>query len=224
VHAEVGLPGGAGLGCSAALGVAVIAAIDEELGVARSPQALADASMSWERVFHGNPSGVDNTMAATGGVALFTRGEALIPLRLRAPLTLVVGHSGEASETKDMVNLVAQQLAREPARVNELFDAIAALVRNARLALEAGDGRALGQLVDMNHSLLSALMLSTPRLEALCQAARAAGALGAKVTGAGGGGCMFALAPGPASGDPAQGILSALRTAGSESFITEVYA
>lgn len=215
------LPAGAGLGASAAMGVAVSAALDQFLGVARTPVERATQTLAWERVFHGNPSGVDNTMAAVGGVAFFTRGQPLEPVRVRRPLVLVIGHSGEASETKQMVGLVAQQLEREPERIAQVFDAIAALVRNARLALEAGDLRALGQLVDMNHSLLSALMLSTPRLEDLCHAAREAGALGAKVTGAGGGGCMFALA---ADTSAAHTILAALQSLGAESFITEVGA
>jgi len=215
------LPAGAGLGASAAMGVAVSAALDQHLGVTRTPEERATQTLAWERVFHGNPSGVDNTMAAVGGVAFFTRGQPLEPVRVRRPLVLVIGHSGEASETKLMVGLVAQQLEREPKRIGELFDAIAALVRNGRLAVEAGDLRALGQLMDMNHGLLSALMLSTPRLEDLCHAAREAGALGAKVTGAGGGGCMFALA---ADTSAAHTILAALQSLGAESFITEVGA
>jgi len=215
------LPAGAGLGASAAMGVSVSSALDHFLSVERTPAERATQTLVWERVFHGNPSGVDNTMAAVGGVALFTRGEPLVPVRVRRPLLLVIGHSGEASETKQMVGLVAQQLEREPERITQVFDAIAVLVRNARLALEAGDLRALGQLMDMNHSLLSALMLSTPRLEDLCHAAREAGALGAKVTGAGGGGCMIALA---ADTDAAHIILAALQSLGAESFVTEVGA
>ena len=203
------------------MGVSASSALDAYLGIPRTPLERATQTLAWERVFHGNPSGVDNTMAAVGGVALFTRGEPLEPVRVRKPLVLVIGHSGESSETKQMVGLVAQQLEREPERIGQLFDAIAALVRNARLALEAGDLRALGQLMDMNHGLLSALMLSTARLEDLCHAARDAGALGAKVTGAGGGGCMVALA---ADHGAAHTILAALQSLGAESFVTEVGA
>lgn len=221
VTVRLELPAGAGLGASAAMGVSASSALDQYFGVPRTPLERATQTLAWERVFHGNPSGVDNTMAAVGGVALFTRGQPLEPVRVRQPLQLVVGHSGESSETKQMVDLVAQQLEREPERIGQLFDAIAALVRNARLALEAGDLRALGQLMDMNQGLLSALMLSTARLEDLCHAARDAGALGAKVTGAGGGGCMIALA---ADTSAAQPILAALESLGAASFITEVGA
>ncbi|HJL05033.1 MAG TPA: mevalonate kinase [Polyangiaceae bacterium LLY-WYZ-15_(1-7)] len=195
VHADVGLPGGAGLGCSAALGVAVADALDQALAIERTPEARGELSLRWERVFHGNPSGVDNMMAAVGGVAVYRRGEPLERVRPRRPLPLVIAHSGESSSTKEVVAGVARQLEKEPARVGELFDGIAALVNNAKLAVEEGDAKALGQLMDMNQGLLSALFLSTEKLELLCRTAREAGALGAKLTGAGGGGCMIALAP-----------------------------
>ena len=89
--------------------------------------------------------------------------------------------------------MVTRQYEREPERVGELFDGIASLVRNAKLAIQDGDRRAVGQLMDMNQALLSGIMLSTEKLEHLCKVAREAGALGAKLTGAGGGGCMIAL-------------------------------
>jgi len=195
VAAQVDLPAGAGLGCSAAIGVAVLDAIDEALGIERSRTELASAALDWEKVFHGDPSGIDNTMSAIGGVALYRKGDALQPLHSNKPLHLVVGYSGESSSTKEMVASVRRQLVRDPGRVNKAFEGIEVLVRNAKLAIEAGDHIALGQLLDLNHTILSSLMLCTTKLDEMCQAARRAGALGAKMTGAGGGGCMFALAP-----------------------------
>lgn len=219
VSLEVPLPAGAGLGCSAAIGVAVAHALDEAYGREVTPQERAEHTLAWERVFHGNPSGVDNTMAAVGGVAVYRRGEPLEPVRFRTPLQLVVGYSGEAPSTKDMVALVGRQLDREPERIGELFDAIASLVRNGRLAVMAGDHTALGQLMDLNHGLLSGLMLSTPRLEEMCAAARAAGAYGAKLTGGGGGGCMIALV----DDDSREAVLESLRgLADGPLFHTEV--
>jgi len=194
VRAEVDLPGGAGLGCSAALGVAIVAALDEHFGVARTPEERGEVSLAWERVFHGNPSGVDNMMASCGGVAVFRRGAPLERVRPRRPLPIVIAHSGESSSTKEIVAGVARQRDADPARVDGVFDGIASLVRNAGLAVAAGDLRALGQLMDLNQGLLASLLLSTEKLETLCRAARDAGALGAKLTGAGAGGCMIALA------------------------------
>jgi len=195
VNAKVDLPAGAGLGCSAAIGVAVLDAIDETLGVERPRTDLATAALAWEKVFHGNPSGIDNTMSAVGGVALYRKGDVLRPLHSNKPLHLVIGYSGESSSTKEMVASVGRQLDSDPKRVNKAFEGIEVLVRNAKLAIEAGDHVALGQLLDLNHTILSSLMLCTTKLDEMCQTARRAGALGAKMTGAGGGGCMFALAP-----------------------------
>jgi len=218
VSAQVDLPAGAGLGCSAAIGVAVLDAIDETLGIKRSRTDLATAALAWEKVFHGNPSGIDNTMSAVGGVALYRRGDALQPLRSNKPLHLVIGHSGESSSTKEMVASVGRQLESDRERVTKAFEGIEVLVRNAKLAIEAGDHVALGQLLDLNHTILSSLMLCTTKLDDMCQTARQAGALGAKMTGAGGGGCMFALA---AKHDEAVRLREVL---GEGSFVAEVSA
>jgi mevalonate kinase len=218
VAARADLPAGAGLGCSAAIGVAVLDAIDGALGCTRSREALGDAALVWEKVFHGNPSGIDNTMSAVGGVAWFRRGEPLQALRANKPLHLVVGYSGVSASTKEMVSSVRRQLEQDEARVRKAFDAIETLVRNAKLAIEAGDLVALGQLLDLNHTLLSSLMLCTTKLDSMCQAAREAGALGAKMTGGGGGGCMFALAP---KRDEAERLREVL---GDDAFVAEVSA
>jgi mevalonate kinase len=210
------LPAGAGLGCSAAIGVAVLDAIDAALGRERSRAELGEAALVWEKVFHGNPSGIDNTMSAVGGVALFRRGEPLQPLRSNKPLHLVVAYSGESSSTKKMVASVRRQLEQDRDRVTKTFQGIETLVRNAKLAIEAGDHVALGQLLDLNHTLLSSLMLCTTKLDSMCQAAREAGALGAKMTGAGGGGCMFALAPKPEQAERLRDVL------GGDAFVAEV--
>lgn len=194
VEVDVELPGGAGLGCSAAIGVAVTGALDALFSIERSAEERGDFSLRWERVFHGNPSGVDNAMAAVGGVALFRRGQPLQSVRVKKPLPLVIAHSGESSSTKEIVAMVARQREAETQRVDEAFAAIAALVNNAKLAVEAGDLKGLGQLLDLNQMLLAGLMLSTEKIEELCRVAREEGALGAKLTGAGAGGCMIALA------------------------------
>jgi mevalonate kinase len=197
VDAEVGLPGGAGLGCSAALGVAVVRALDAATGTPRDEAGVVARSLDWERVFHGTPSGIDNTVAARGGLVWFSRGEGGLrvePLVPRTPLRLVVADTGLPGATRETVASVRRQLERAPERTQKTLDAIETVVRNGRVAIEGGDLRGLGQLLDMNQWLLASLLVSTPELEALCASARAAGALGAKLTGGGGGGCMIALA------------------------------
>lgn len=212
VEAHVALPGGAGLGSSAALGVAVLRAIDALEDVRRDHEDTQRLALAWERVFHGNPSGIDTAMAIAGGIALYRRapkeGErTLEPILPRDPITLVVAHSGEGASTRAMVESVARQKERDAARFAKSLAAIEALVVNARSAIEAGDLRALGQLFDMNQQLLAAWMVSTGTLEEMCAAARAAGALGAKLTGGGGGGCMIALAPSREAAEPIRAAL-----------------
>jgi len=202
VEVTTELPAGAGLGCSAALGVAIVRALDAWEG--RSPATPADAAeraMAWEQVFHGNPSGVDAAAAARGGCLVYQRmngGLHLNEIALARPLTLAIGHSGVSSSTRDMVDLVAKLKARNDEMVTRSFDAISSLVQNARLALEAGDHVGLGKLMDLNQVLLSGLMVSTEEIETMCRLAREVGALGVKLTGSGGGGCVVALVKGDA--------------------------
>ena len=214
-EAEVGLPPGGGLGCSAALGVAVARAIDPEA----DQGTIADRVMAWEQVFHGNPSGIDAACAAGGGCIAFTKGEGIESVQSGAPITVCIGSSGVASGTKAMVEAVAHLRERRPEIVHKAFEGIRSLVRNARLAIEAGDTFAVGRLMDLNQMLLSGLFVSTPEIEHLCSLARGNGALGAKLTGAGGGGCVVALVNG-ASG--AEAVLQAWRGEGSHGFATRV--
>jgi mevalonate kinase len=107
---------------------------------------------------------------------------------------LLAGYSGPSPSTEQMVKGVADLLARKPEETNKQFDAIAAIVNNGKVMLEQGNMKGLGQLMTMNHMILASyFLLSTPELEAMIRAANQAGALGAKVTGGGGGGCMIAL-------------------------------
>lgn len=211
VRVRVDLPAGGGLGCSAAIGVSIVRAIDDARGVEREPAAIAEDSLAWERVFHGNPSGIDSAMAASGGVAVYRKGEGLEPVKVPRPFALVIGDSGEPSSTKRMVEGVARQHGRAADRIDQVFDGMAALVHNGRIAIEAGDLPALGQLLDLNQALLNTLMVSTNTLEEMCAAARGAGALGAKLTGGGGGGCMIALVDSPEVAERVSGAICALK-------------
>jgi mevalonate kinase len=208
-HAE--LPPGGGLGCSAALGVAVARAL---VPGAEASQA-AGLAMAWERIFHGNPSGIDAAVAAHGGSILFERGREMENVPLPKELTVCLGSTGVASSTKAMVDGVARLRERRPEVVEKAFAGIGSLVRNARLALEAGDVAALGKLMDLNQMILSGLYLSTEQIERVCGLARDAGALGAKLTGAGGGGTVVALT---ADAESAAKVLEAWSGAGFEGF------
>jgi len=221
VEAGADLPPGGGLGCSAALGVAIARALDPSA----DDGVISDRANEWERVFHGNPSGIDVAVAARGGCIAYRRDESgyrkIEPILLPRPLHFCIGHTGQASSTKAMVEAVARWRERRPEMAQQTFDAIHTLVKNARLALEAGDVKAVGQLFDLNQMLLSGLFVSTPEIEHLCGTARAAGALGAKLTGAGGGGCVVALVESRAAG---ASVLDAWKREGFDGFATTVGA
>ncbi len=214
LEVESDLPPGGGLGCSAAIGVAIARAV----APGASEEAVQARAMAWESVFHGTPSGIDAAVAARGGCLLFRKGQAPGAVHVRGgPLYLCVGNTGIPSSTKDMVEGVARLRARRPEVTEKSFEAVRSLVNNARYAIEAGDQVALGRLMDLNQMVLGGLLVSTPEIEGMCALAREAGALGAKLTGAGGGGSVVALVPSPAASDA---VLAAWRGDGLDGFAT----
>lgn len=224
VQASSKLPMGGGLGSSAALGVAIARAVSGLMGKV-DPEKVLAAADAWERVFHGNPSGIDTTAAALGGCFRYTRAEGAAPLAMRRELWLCVGMTGIAASTRTMVEGVARLFERRPEIQQLSIPAISALVENARLAIEAGDLVGLGKLMELNQMLLGGLMVSTVEIQELCALARDAGALGSKLTGAGGGGSMIALLDArtaAAAEDAGARVLEAWKAAGYQGFIARV--
>lgn len=199
VHCRVDLPLGAGLGSSAAMGVASARAINELFNVNDSDAELIERTLAWERIFHEYPSGLDCTVTTLGKTMTFQKSTApphiyYNVLSVKTPLHLVFAHVGYTVPTSRMVTQVRMQRDADPTSVDACFDAIGALVDEATKALIAADTKNLGALMTRNHELLRALNVSTSELDTLCDLALKHGALGAKLTGAGGGGCMVALA------------------------------
>lgn len=204
------LPTGAGLGSSAAMAVAV----GRALGL--DGAALADAAMASETVIHGKPSGLDHTVSIAGGFGVFTRASGLRPLAA-APLTLVIGHTGRARDTKGRVARVAQLVDERGDEVRARFAAIEKLVARGADAVARGSYGELGAAMSENQRHLEALEVSCPEIERMCAIARDAGAFGAKLTGGGGGGCVIAV------GNDAA-VAAAWRRAGFETFHATVSA
>lgn len=219
VRAALHLPGTGGLGSSAALGVAVARTLGAAaLGRALDEPETLTAALAWETVFHGTPSGVDHTVAARGGVGVFCKSAGFDPVPLRGSLRLLVADTGERTPTRETVASVRRIWEHRREETDKTFDAIEALVRNAALALRAGDIEGLGKLMDLNQVLLSSLLLSTERTEALLRAAREAGAFGAKLTGGGGGGCVIAVA----EPDKESAVLAAWQALGAPAFVATI--
>lgn len=211
---ETALPAGAGLGSSAALCVALARLA---LGPDRPVEEIVEASMAGERIFHGAPSGIDSEVAARGGVVRFVRGSSPTPVRLGRPLALAVLPTGVPRKTADLVARFGTLVREEPGVATPLLQAIRACVDRGEAALRDGDLASLGRTFDACHGILAAFGVSHPRLDALCAAARSAGALGAKLTGAGGGGCAIAVV-----GGSAEHLREALAQEGCPAFLTEI--
>ena len=219
VQARLELPPGSGLGASAALGVAIARAVLSALGQAPDAARVLRATSAWEGVHHGNPSGVDAAAAANDGCIWFEKAHGPSPLPLARDLVLAIALADPPASTKLMVEGVARLRERRPAVVDKAMEGVRALVQNAKLCLEAGDLPGLGSLMNYNQMLLSGLFVSTEGIERCCALAREAGALGAKLTGAGGGGAVVALCDADFGG-----VLSAWRQAGIECFGSYVRA
>jgi mevalonate kinase len=211
VRLDSTLPVAAGLGSSAAVSVALLRGLSAHLNISLSAERLAELSLEMEKFFHGTPSGIDTSVIAFGKPVYFVRGRPPEPLHPAERLQLVIGDSGEPSDTAEVVGAVRTARDREPDRYERQFDAIGDLAERARQRIETGQGAALGKLMDDNQALLAEIGLSSPRLDELVSAARRAGAQGAKLSGAGRGGNVIALV----AEDSAGPVEAALRQAGA---------
>jgi mevalonate kinase len=216
-HLRFAIPTGAGLGSSAAMAVALSKAICQAHGLDGAD--IARAALASEVVIHGTPSGLDHTVALQGGFGVFTRRDGLTKIPAREPVRLCVGHTGKERDTKGRVARVGELLNERGAEVRQRFQAIEELVHAGQKAVASGAWGALGQAMNENQRHLEALEVSCPEIERLCTIARDAGALGAKLTGGGGGGCVIALTP---AAELSRQVIAAWERAGSTSFAVEV--
>lgn len=209
------IPIGAGLGSSAAFAAALARGIADLID---EPDAVEDAVGASEAVFHGNASGIDQAAALSGGLFYFRRDQSDRQAPIKAPpFRVAICPAGPSAPTADMVDGVARLKGREPQLVEYLNMLVGDIARAASEALDVGDWPKLGELMNMNHGALCALGVSTAELDTACHVARAAGALGAKLTGSGGGGCVYALVP-----DGHTDVLDAWADEGWDGFVVEI--
>jgi len=194
------LPGFSGLGASAASSVAIARAISEEFGLKLSDERINEVAYEAEKAYAGNPSGIDNTAATYGGLMWFKKNTAGGPdlvekITIKNPVEIVIGSTGKVANTKAMVEGVAERKKVNPKKYNPLFERAEEIAVEGRKALEAGDFKKVGALMNENHTLLQGIEVSSKELDLLVGIAIEQGAFGAKLTGGGGGGCMTALTP-----------------------------
>lgn len=190
---ESEIPRSSGLGSSASVAVALIAAVSAAMEDHLTPSEIIELSLASEKFLHGNPSGIDSTVATYGGAVLFRRGYQPEFPPLGRGITLIIGVSGVERKTSEMVKKVANVRAEYPM----LFDVLASssnyLSQEAAASLVRGDIQTLGVIMNYHHEILRWMGLSTMTIDDMVDNALSQGAYGAKMTGAGGGGSIVAI-------------------------------
>jgi mevalonate kinase len=210
------MPIGAGLGTSAAISVGTVAAYSALLGHEMNLNEVARMGHATEVAVQGIASPMDTAITTFGGT-LYIKPEGTKPFieRIDVPcdFTSVLGYTQREETTSQILRRVKAAKDQNPKVVELIMDAIGLLVEEARSCIKKGDPKSFGDLMNINHGLLDSLGVSTRALNEMVYASRSAGALGSKLTGAGGGGCMIALCP-----DRAKEVSLAIKLAGGVPF------
>ncbi|MCK4892615.1 MAG: hydroxymethylglutaryl-CoA reductase, degradative, partial [Calditrichia bacterium] len=213
------IPRAAGLGGSAALAVAIIRALAQYYKLSLTNEEISKLAYESELIAHGSASGIDNTLATYGKFSLFKKGDPpeMKEIKVRQPIPIVIGLTGVESLTAKMVAKVRQGREQNQNLYDQIFDEINNLTLKSAKAIEGNDQEKLGEYMNLNQGLLNALQVSSPELEEIIAIARKNGAIGAKLTGAGGGGAAIALCPG--NGEK---VSMAIRKAGYHTVVTKL--
>ena len=202
------IPIARGLGSGAAVSTAIVRALGKHFDRKRSgaqykhfgklahplnPQAISNLVYETEKIHHGTPSGIDNTVIAFEKPVYFIRDQKIEIFLVKKPFLLAIADTGIASPTKIAVSHVRRAWERAREKYEEIFDEIGTIAKMGRQAIERGEIETVGRLMNENHRLLQLIGVSSPELEGLVEAAREGGALGAKLSGAGQGGNIIAL-------------------------------
>jgi hydroxymethylglutaryl-CoA reductase len=192
------LPRGMGLGSSAALSVAITRAFGSYLGLELDDERVNAIAFECEKLAHGTPSGIDNTLATYAQATLFRNQDEFetqpLALAEAPPLLIVLSH--DMGFTREQVEGVRIRYEQNSLQYDALFDQIDEISRQGAALLLAREYEELGALMNICHGILNAIQVSTPELERMVTLARCNGAAGAKLTGAGGGGAVLAMCPG----------------------------
>jgi mevalonate kinase len=213
------IPVASGLGSGAAVSVALIRALALHVAYPLTNDQVNTIVYEIEKLHHGTPSGIDNTVITYNKPVYFIKGQPIETFKVGKPFTIVIGDTGISALTKESVGDVRGLWLRDTVNFENFFNEIAQISLIARRSIESGKPEQLGELMDQNHALLQNLTVSSPELDKLVEAARATGALGAKLSGGGRGGNMIAMV----EQARAEVVAKALMSAGAKrTIITEV--
>jgi len=213
------IPVAAGLGSGAAVSVALIRALSAYFNRPMTDEQVNDLVFEIEKLHHGTPSGIDNTVITFNKPVYFVKGQPIETFKTGKPFTIVIGDTGVPAPTKESVGDVRRLWLQDSVTFENIFNEIAQISLIARRSIESGKPELLGELMNQNHELLQQLTVSSPELDNLVETARNAGAHGAKLSGGGRGGNMIALV----EKETAEKVANALISAGAKrTIVTEV--
>ena len=187
------IPVASGLGSGAAVTVALTRALVAHLNHAMTEEEVNAFAYEIEKLHHGTPSGIDNTVVTYARPVYFVKEQPIETFKVGKPFTILIADTGISAPTKESVGDVRRLWMNDRSRWETVFDKIGEISFTARRAIEAGKPELLGDLMNENHAVLKALTVSSPELDQLVEAALNAGALGAKLSGGGRGGNIIAL-------------------------------
>src|SRR6266567_4461597 len=208
LNVDCEIPIAAGLGSSASTTVAIISAVSKSLGVDLGRKEIFKLAFIPEGFLHGKPSGVDQATCIYGGTIRFKRPSSVRPVKANNDPLLLLCDTGIHHQTGRLVGSVVRKSRIDKEHFRDYLARAREISRGVSKALRAGDSEDLGSLMSQNHELLRKIGVSHPKLDRLVAGAKRAGALGAKLTGAGGGGCIVAVCSNTKSRDKIARILS----------------
>jgi mevalonate kinase len=183
-----------GLGSSSAVVVSTIKGLSKLFETEASHKQIFDLSYKTILDVQGLGSGFDVAAAVYGGILFFvTEGRVISPIKI-TEMPLVIGYTGVKADTPTLVRMVREKKIKEPSKINNIFNEIENIVNLAKSEIENKNWEEIGRLMNLNQDLLRGLDVSSKELENLIKAVLGAGAYGAKLSGAGGGDCMIAIA------------------------------
>jgi mevalonate kinase len=212
------VPPGIGLGSSAAACVATVAAVNTLFQKKPSRQRICEMAIESERIVHRNSSGADCYVSTFGGLIHYSRSK-FKKVQAKGPLALVIASTGVRHSTGDLVAGVKKFSDRNELLFEDMAVRAAAICAQAQAAMASGRRDRVGELMIENQAILRRLGVSHYKVDDLIDICAKAGALGSKITGAGGGGAVIALA---ASRQDSAKIASRVKAAGYESFEVEI--
>lgn len=209
---ESTIPVERGMGSSAAVAIATVRAVFNYYSVPLTDDKLLTLANISETIAHGNPSGLDAAMTSGRHPLYYIKGKPFVPFKVSLSAYLIVADTGLKGQTRDAVASIAKLNKEDTETTMDAIHGLGDLARQAKFAIESANPVTLGLVMNEAHETLSSLGVSNERLNHLVYTARTNGALGAKLTGGGRGGCMIALA---ADKDTAACISNALVDAGA---------